>query len=270
MPLPGGPSAKAGDRYELLWTVNCMLRLMAGEAESIRLEPPGQEGEGIEFTIDGPSGTEYHQVKRQRTGQGAWTLAGLAKEGVLTHFHQKLDAPSAEVVFVSAHAAHPLDEMAARARAAGSWEAFERAFVSSNKWSVHFDTLHRRWGSPEKSDSYERLRRVYVRTIDEESLRGLSPQPAGRPGGWRPRHRQGRSGPVCARPNPPAIAGRGYLGSSPRQKLPPAKLVKGYYCHSDDCGIEEDLHGWNTAAGHSGRGCTTGRNGAGIGAFRRR
>ena len=173
MPLPGGPSAKAGDRYELLWTVNCMLRLMAGEAESIRLEPPGQEGEGIEFTIDGPSGTEYHQVKRQRTGQGAWTLAELAKEGVLIHFHQKLDAPSAEVVFVSAHAAHPLDEMADRARAAGSWEEFERAFVSSNKWSGHFDNLHRRWGSPEKSDSYERLRRVYVRTIDEESLRGL-------------------------------------------------------------------------------------------------
>ena len=143
MPLPGGPSAKAGDRYELLWTVNCMLRLMAGEAESIRLEPPGQEGEGIEFTIDGPSGTEYHQVKRQRTGQGAWTLAELAKEGVLIHFHQKLDAPSAEVVFVSAHAAHPLDEMADRARAAGSWEEFERAFVSSNKWSGHFDNLHR-------------------------------------------------------------------------------------------------------------------------------
>ncbi len=173
MPLPGGPSAKAGDRYELLWTVYCMLRVMAGGAESIRLEPPGEAGEGIEFTIDGPSGTEYHQVKRQRTGQGAWTLAVLSKEGVLTHFHQKLDAPSAEVVFVSAHAAHPLDELADRARVSGSWEEFERAFVSSNEWSGYFDDLHRRWGSPEKSDSYERLRRVYVRTIDEESLRGL-------------------------------------------------------------------------------------------------
>ena len=173
MPLPGGPSAKAGDRYELLWTVHCMLRVVAGEAESIRLEPLGEEGEGIEFTIDGPSGTEYHQAKRQRTGRGVWTLTELAKEGVLTHFHQKLDAPATETVFVSAHAAHPLDELADRARAAGSWEEFERAFVSSNEWSSHFDNLHRRWGSPEKADSYERLRRVYVRTIDEGSLRGL-------------------------------------------------------------------------------------------------
>ena len=173
MPLPGGPSAKAGDRYELFWTVHCMLRVMAGEAESIRLEPPGEEGEGIEFTIDGPSGIEYHQVKRQRTGRGVWTLADLAKEGVLTHFYQKLDVPTAETVFVSAHAAHSLDELADRARAAGSWEEFERAFVASNEWSGHFDNLHRRWGSPEKADSYERLRRVYVRTIDEDSLRGL-------------------------------------------------------------------------------------------------
>ena len=172
MPLPGGPSAKAGDRYELLWTVHCMLRVVAGEAESIRLEPPGEEGEGIEFTIDGPSGTEYHQAKRQRTGRGVWTLAELAKEGVLTHFHQKLDVPTAETVFVSAHAAHPLDELADRARAGGSWEEFERAFVASNGWSGHFGDLHRHWGSLKKADSYERLRRVYVHTIDEEFLRG--------------------------------------------------------------------------------------------------
>ena len=173
MPLSGGPSAKVGDRYELLWTVHCMLRVMAGEAESIRLEPPGEEGEGIEFTIDGPGGTEYHQAKRQHTGPGVWSLAELAKEGVLARFHQKLDAPSAGTVFISAHAAHPLDELADRARAAGSWEEFERAYVSSINWSGHFENLHRRWGSPEKSESYERLRRVYVRTIDEESLRGL-------------------------------------------------------------------------------------------------
>ena len=173
MPLPGGPSAKAGDRYELLWTVHCMLRVLAGEVESIRLEPPGEEGEGIEFTIDGPSGTEYHQAKRQHTGRGVWSLAELAKEGVLARFHQKLDAPSAGTVFVSAHAAHSLGELADRARAAVSWEEFERVFVSSIDWSGHFDNLNRRWGSPDKSDSYERLKRVYVRTIDEESLRGL-------------------------------------------------------------------------------------------------
>ena len=232
MPLPGGPSAKAGDRYELLWTVHCMLRVVAGEAESIRLEPLGEEGEGIEFTIDGPSGTEYHQAKRQRTGRGVWTLTELAKEGVLTHFHQKLDAPATETVFVSAHAAHPLDELADRARAAGSWEEFERAFVSSNEWSSHFDNLHRRWGSPEKADSYERLRRVYVRTIDEGFPSWVGPQSAWGIDGWRPGQRHGCPGPVCVETNPPAIAGRGYLGASARQGLPPAELVRGYHRRS--------------------------------------
>ena len=65
MPLPGGPSDKAGNRYEYLWTVSCMMRVMNGEADSIHLEPAGDEGAGIEFTVRGSFGNEYHQVKRQ-------------------------------------------------------------------------------------------------------------------------------------------------------------------------------------------------------------
>jgi len=49
MPLPGGPSDKAGNRYEARWTVACMARVLRGEYDSIRLEPPGPEGQGIEF-----------------------------------------------------------------------------------------------------------------------------------------------------------------------------------------------------------------------------
>ena len=38
MPLPGGASEKFGNRYEGRWTVMCMLDVMDGEADSIRLE----------------------------------------------------------------------------------------------------------------------------------------------------------------------------------------------------------------------------------------
>ena len=39
MPLPGGPSDKAGNRYELIWTVRCMIRVMREAAECIHLDP---------------------------------------------------------------------------------------------------------------------------------------------------------------------------------------------------------------------------------------
>ena len=84
MPLPGGPSDKAGNRYELIWTVRCMIRVMRGEAEWIHLEPPGRRSRaGIEFSLKTSSGIEYHQVKRQLTGKGVWPLSELDSRGVL-------------------------------------------------------------------------------------------------------------------------------------------------------------------------------------------
>jgi hypothetical protein len=41
MSLPGGPSGKFGNLYELWWTVLQFLRMLHGKAESIRIEPPG-------------------------------------------------------------------------------------------------------------------------------------------------------------------------------------------------------------------------------------
>ena len=171
MPLPGGASDKSGNRYELLWTVVNMTRVLGGEAETIYLEPVGEDGVGIEFTVVLPAEIEYHQVKRQRTGRGVWSLRELAQESVLRNFYQKLNAPSSRTVFVSTHAAHPMDELAQRSRDASSWEEFQSSFVSSNEWSGHFDNLHQSWGAVDKEDTFDRLRRVRVRTFDEEGLR---------------------------------------------------------------------------------------------------
>ena len=171
MPLPGGASDKAGLRYELLWTVRCLIRLMKGELDSIWLEPAGEEGEGVEFAITTSDGLEYHQVKRQLTGKGVWSLSELSRRGVLSHFYQKLGDSSATCTFVSSHAAHPLDELAARAREARTWTEFQRNFVSSDAWDRNFNELHTCWNSPSTENTYERLTRVEVREIDEKSLR---------------------------------------------------------------------------------------------------
>ena len=151
-----------------------MTRVLGGEAASISLEPVGDDGQGVEFTVTGPAAIEYHQVKRQRTGRGVWPLSELAREGVLGHFYQKLDAQTAETAFVSTHAAHPLDELTDRARSASSWEEFESWFLASDEWSKNFNDLHRRWGSLNGEESYERLKRVRVVTISERELGELA------------------------------------------------------------------------------------------------
>ena len=86
MPLLGGPTDKFGNRYEGRWTVNCMIDVMDERADAIRLEPPGAEGEGVEFWVRRGDRREYHQVKRQHSVRGSWTLTDLGSRGVLTHF----------------------------------------------------------------------------------------------------------------------------------------------------------------------------------------
>lgn len=74
MPLPGGPSDKYGNRYEGKWTAFCIGQVMWEEADSIRIEVPGPEGEGCEFVLKRGGSIEYHQVKRQHARSGDWTI----------------------------------------------------------------------------------------------------------------------------------------------------------------------------------------------------
>lgn len=169
MPLTGGPSDKYGARYELRWTAFCLLAVIDETWDSIRLEPPGDDGDGVEFCLCKGDRREYHQAKRQHGGQGHWTLDAL--KSTLSHFWNKLADPHASCVFVSSHAADQLSELADRARSAASWEEFEQAFLSSNKLSTNFSKLTKCWEGSTRQMVYERLNRIRVRTIDEETLR---------------------------------------------------------------------------------------------------
>jgi hypothetical protein len=112
MPLPGGDADKIGNRYEGRWTIACMIEVMDEEADSIRLEPPGFEGEGTEFWLSKGGRREYHQVKRQNSALGHWTLAELSSKGILPNFLNKLIGSTDGCVFVSTHAADQLEELA--------------------------------------------------------------------------------------------------------------------------------------------------------------
>ncbi|MGE5155196.1 MAG: hypothetical protein ACM3ST_14440 [Bdellovibrio bacteriovorus] len=84
MPLPSGDADKAGNRYELRWTVRQFIRLLTDETIWIELEPIGDEGGGIEFRLCRSDGRiEAYQVKRQQVGKAHRTFADLARAKVL-------------------------------------------------------------------------------------------------------------------------------------------------------------------------------------------
>ena len=78
MPTRAGASDKAGNRYEYLWTVDHLLRILTDEVVSLTLEPLQQgESDGIEFIVTMQDRTnEYWSIKRQTTASG-WTLSSL-------------------------------------------------------------------------------------------------------------------------------------------------------------------------------------------------
>lgn len=173
MPLAGGAANKFGNRYEGRWTVACMLDVMDENADSIRLEPPGPEGQGFEFWITKQGVREYHQVKRQRS-LGNWTLNALKGEGVLTNFAAKLhEDPTVHCVFVSAISAGQLAELSDRARDSTSWEEFNAVFLSADQMRTNFDIVHKSHPTLPKQAIYEQLKRVHIRTLDESSLRTM-------------------------------------------------------------------------------------------------
>ena len=169
MPLPGGAAEKFGNRYEGRWTVACLLDVMDERAYSIRLEPPEQEGEGFEFWITNQDAREYHQVKRQHS-TGHWTLYALAREGVLTNFLTRLQDPKAHCVFVSGNSASQLDELSDGARRSTSWEEFDQAFLKAVQRRKDFNNVRASLPELPEYETYERLKRIHVRTVDESFL----------------------------------------------------------------------------------------------------
>jgi hypothetical protein len=176
MPLPGGATDKFGNRYEGRWTVLCMVEVMDENADSIRLEPPGVEGEGVEFWLCRENNREYHQVKRQQS-KGSWTLGDLTTKRVLSNFREKLTEATANCIFISSDRAFQLDELADRAKRSASFQEFESEFLSGSGQSQtseqrkHFLDLCNRWNDFTQIEAYKALKKIRVETISEDLLR---------------------------------------------------------------------------------------------------
>ena len=66
MPLSGGFASTFGNRYGQWWTVSQFVRILSGEAESIRIEKAAVEK--AEFGLLAGDHQELHQPKRSHRG----------------------------------------------------------------------------------------------------------------------------------------------------------------------------------------------------------
>jgi hypothetical protein len=169
MPLPGGESDKVGNRYEARWTVYCLIDVLDEKADSIRLEVPGEDG--FEFYLKRKGNLEYHQVKRQKSGRGRWTLKVLEDSTVqvLSNFWSKLQELDKSCVFVSTQDADELKELANRARSSLSFKEFQQSYLDKTRVK-HFATLREKWNNCSELEAYDSLKCIQVHTMGEDLL----------------------------------------------------------------------------------------------------
>jgi hypothetical protein len=148
-----------------------MAEVMDERSHAICLEPPGDEGEGVEFVLRQEGRQEYWQVKRQQTDKGRWMIDDLSANGVLVSARTKLRDPSAQYVFASTHAAFEIEELADRARRASSWSKFESESLTADAQKRPFEKLGRALTGCGDQELFDFLRRFHVRTVDETSLK---------------------------------------------------------------------------------------------------
>jgi hypothetical protein len=161
MPLPGGPTDKLGNRYELWWTVSELVRMLHGQAESIRIEDPGVTK--AEFVVVSEGRRVLHQAKRSHQ-DGKWSLASLASSDVqlLQGMFTELSGNDARFVFVSGSDARELAELADRARQAPTPDEFELQFIGGKEQKANFDKLRKHWKNADAATAYEMLQRIEV------------------------------------------------------------------------------------------------------------
>ncbi|MEW6211624.1 MAG: ATP-binding protein [Acidobacteriota bacterium] len=144
-----------------------MAEILDERADSIRLEPPGPEGEGVEFWLRKGDIKEYHQVKRQHGSRNHWSISALGQAGVLQTFLRKLSDEKTLCVFVSTNSTE-LDELSDRATRAASFAEFEREFAPSKQDELN--QLRQNLGLPSLEAVYHYLQKIRVETISENTL----------------------------------------------------------------------------------------------------
>jgi hypothetical protein len=173
MTLTGGASAKVGIRYEFYWTVLHLLDILKGNYDTIRLEPPGEPGEGIEFYLRSGDKYFFHQVKRQNGIRGKWSISDLERAGVISSFQKRLLDRKGRCVFVSMDPVGDLRELTYRAERSSTLNEFLDVFVSPGEHARNIKRLRDSLQTCSCESVYFFLKHVRFDTIGEPLLKRL-------------------------------------------------------------------------------------------------
>ena len=80
----GGYADKLGNRYEANWIAYLLLELLEEKAQSITIEPIGDDEVGVDVTVERVDGRiEHHQCKVSNSNDEFWSFARLKSAGIL-------------------------------------------------------------------------------------------------------------------------------------------------------------------------------------------
>lgn len=166
--LPGGAADKLGNQFETWWTINRISALLRGEASRMRLEPPGDEGEGIEFWIEEDGVRWCEQVKHVPSTR-KWTIGILKGRKVLSRVLKHLEHGH-KVRLVFSTPAADLEDLTSRARASADPDEFRE--ITTGPSLEHFQALAAHWDvSPGTVWTY--LRNLHIEHHPEHTLEPL-------------------------------------------------------------------------------------------------
>lgn len=147
--IPGGRADKFGNRFERLWVVSLAMEVIDGHLSTIKWEPLGVEGKGVECVVTQACGWKiYHQCKVQNGNRGQWIVADLGKNGILQNAKEKLEAdPRCKFFFISEDTVPALRDMAKHARTCDQDpDDFYNHCLTSKTINDDFTKLRAYWG----------------------------------------------------------------------------------------------------------------------------
>lgn len=160
--LAGGGADKLGNRYEHWWVAGRIADLLDGIASRLRLEPPGDDGVGVELDIDLGGEAWGEQTKDQIA---TWTINRLGTDEVLAAIKHQVGL-GRRYRFVTSSAATSLETLSERARAL-MFDEFDKELTT--KLADDFADLVKHWNA-NREETWKLLQHVAVQQHSFASL----------------------------------------------------------------------------------------------------
>lgn len=114
----GGRADKYGNRYENKWVIYQLLRVIDEKAESIIIEPIGEDEAGVDIWVNEKDGSrEAQQCKGRNASKESWDTPSLKSRGIIAKSRQQLDRnPEYKFALVSPISCTMLFDLTTRAR----------------------------------------------------------------------------------------------------------------------------------------------------------